>query len=151
MTSQLFDNPFNILYNYLADMDSIAEKLIELRLATRRACRKKDAQSKKSVLSLSDKTLFLLLKQPLPPDELMSALCIGSANLTHLTDGMIEEELIEKSRYGNDGRCVCYKITQKGTDRIRTALSDLDDNFKMIPRQCVRVLLCTRSLCSVSS
>ncbi len=113
-------------------MESVAEKLIELRIATRRACRKKDPAVGKSVLSLNDKALFLLLKHPLPPEELTDALCISSANLTHLTDKMIASSLIEKSRYGSDGRRICYVITQKGTDTIRAVLSEIDDNFRMI-------------------
>lgn len=113
-------------------MESIAEKLVELRLATRRACRKKDNAVGKSVLSLSDKTLFLLLKRPLSAEEIKSSLCIGDANLTHLTDKMTADGYIEKIRYENDGRRVGYAITQKGTDSIRALLAQLDDNFRMI-------------------
>ena len=113
-------------------MESIAEKLIELRLATRKACRKNDETAKKSVLSLTDKALFLLLKRPLPPEELTDALCISNANLTHLTDKMTENGLIEKQRCETDGRCVKYSITQKGTDDIRKTVSALDDKFRMI-------------------
>lgn len=113
-------------------MESIAEKLIKLRLATRRACRKKDGADKKSVLSLCDKALFLLLGGPLPPDELTDALLIGKANLTHLAGKMISDGLIEKTRRGNDARCIRYAITQKGKDCIRKTLSSLDGEFRTV-------------------
>lgn len=113
-------------------MESIAQKLIKLRLSTRKACRKKDGKASKSVLSLSDKALFLLMDRPLPPDELTDALCISHANLTHLTDKMIRDGLLEKSRVHGDGRCVCFQLTQRGLDEIRDTLSYLDDKFRMI-------------------
>lgn len=112
-------------------MYKLAEKIIELRLATRRACMCESAgSSNKNTLSLKTKVLYLIYKD-CSPKEIIEILCIAKTNLAMLTREMAEEGLIVKSRGTLDRREVNYELTEKGknylTDRFTAVEKGLPD------------------------
>ena len=111
-------------------MNSISEKLIELRIATRYACNADAAKG--SAVTLKTKLLYLLSKKPHTPPELMSRLCMVKSNLAILCNKAISEELIEKQKLETDKRIVCYSITPKGKNLLNETLSILENEFKRI-------------------
>lgn len=114
-------------------MYDLAEKIIELRLATRRACMCEGVEgAKKNTLSLKTKVLFLIDKA-CTPKEIISAMRIAKTNLALITKEMADEGLIEKSKGNLDRREVTYSITRKGKEylnlRLRSVENDLTEKF----------------------
>ncbi len=110
-------------------MYKLAEKILELRLATRRVCMCEGKEgAKKNTLSLKTKVLFLIGKE-YRPKEIISAMKIAKTNLALLTKEMANEGLIEKLKDGLDRREVTYSITQKGRDYLCSRLSSIENDL----------------------
>lgn len=110
-------------------MYELAEKIIELRLATRRACMcEGKGQSKKNTLSLKTKVLFLIGKK-FSPKEIIVSLLIAKTNLALLTKDMAEEGLIVKEKGTLDKREVRYALTESGKNYLTERLKSIDENL----------------------
>lgn len=111
-------------------MYDLAQKIIELRLATRRACMCEGRdQSKKNTLSLKTKTLFLIDKG-CSPKEIIAALVIAKTNLALLTKDMAAEGLIVKTKGTLDRREVCYSLTDNGKKYLNERLFIIEEGVK---------------------
>ncbi len=110
-------------------MSELAEKLIELRIASRRAC---SIGGRGNFVTLRTKALYLLSKGPLSPPELMDRLCMVKSNLAPLCNGLAKDGLIEKLRGNNDRRSITYRITAKGKAELAGAESALEGRFRGI-------------------
>lgn len=108
----------------------LAQKIIELRLATRRACmcEGKD-QAKKNTLSLKTKVLFLIDKG-CSPREIIASLVIAKTNLALLTKEMAAEGLITKTKGTLDRREVCYSLTDNGKKHLNERLFIIEEGVK---------------------
>lgn len=106
---------------------SMAEKLVELRIATRGAtmCESLNGKSK-NTLSLKTKILFLLKDKSLPPIEIMTALHLAKTNLALLASEMAREGLITKEKQQFDKRVVHYSITMLGKEYLDARLSAIE-------------------------
>lgn len=113
-------------------MKSISEKIIELRIATRKVTLCEAEGRAKTTLSLKSKILFLLKDKDLSPSDIISALGIAKTNLTILTSSMIKDGLIIKYKKPNDQRAVFYSITQKGKEHIGKLISYIDALFDKV-------------------
>ena len=110
-------------------MHKLAEKIIELRLATRRVCMCEGKEgAKKNTLSLKTKVLFLISKE-FRPKEIIASMKIAKTNLALLTKEMADEGLIEKLKDGLDRREVTYSITAKGQEYLDTRLSSIENEL----------------------
>ncbi len=115
-------------------MIRISEKIIQLRIATRRATFYETPAGGKNTLSLKSKILFLLKDKDLTPADIIAALGMAKTNLAILTSSMIEENLISKYRKQNDQRSVLYSIAPRGKEYINKLLDYIDSAFeKIIP------------------
>ena len=111
----------------------ISEKIIELRLATRKATMCENTGNyKKNTLNLKTKILFLLRNREMTPDEIISILLIAKPNLTILTSSMIEEGLINKEKKSTDKREISFSITQKGLSYLEKRLDYIDNIFDKV-------------------
>lgn len=114
-------------------MIKLSEKIIELRLATRKATMyESNDGNKKSTLDLKSKVIFLLRNKDLSPTELTSSLLMAKSNLTILTSSMIDEGLIKKTKKKTDGREIIYSITDKGKQYLEKRLDYIDGMFSKI-------------------
>ena len=110
-------------------MFEIAEKIIELRLATRKACMcEADYGNKKGTLSLKTKILFLISRS-LSPREIVLATRIAKTNLALLTKSMADEGLIVKNKGNLDKREVSYVLTEKGKTYLDCRLSQIQNDI----------------------
>ena len=110
----------------------LAEKIIELRLATRRACMcEGKGRSKKNTLSLKTKVLFLIGKK-YSPKEIIASLLIAKTNLALLTKDMAQEGLIVKEKSALDKREVCYTLTENGKNYLDERLKAIDENLSQV-------------------
>ncbi len=112
-------------------METIGEKIINLRLYSRKACISAGDNSKTAV-GLKEQLLCLLLKKNLAPAEIMNTLLITKANVAHLSDSMIKEGLMVKMVSLRDRRQIEYRITQKGIDEITIKIDKITAAFKNI-------------------
>lgn len=111
-------------------MDTLAQKIIELRLATRRACMcEGKGQSKKNTLSLKTKVMFLISKGCCPK-EIIQSLVIAKTNLALLTKDMAEDGLIVKTKGTLDRREVSYTLTEKGRAYLDERMSVIEEGAK---------------------
>ena len=111
-------------------MYDLAQKIIELRLATRRACMCEGRdQSKKNTLSLKTKPLFLIDKG-CSPKEIIAALVIAKTNLALLTKDMAAEGLIVKTKGTLDRREVYYSLTDNGKKYLNERLFIIEEGVK---------------------
>lgn len=110
-------------------MNSIGEKLIELRIATRYACY---ADKAAAAVTLRTKLLYLLSQKSQTPPELMTKLCMVKSNLAILCSKAESEELIVKRKLESDRRVVSYSITPKGRNELNKILNALENEFKRI-------------------
>lgn len=109
----------------------IAEKVLALRIATRKASMCENAVGvRKNTLSLKTKVLFLLMDRPLPPSDIISKICILKTNLALLTNQMVKEGLIDKVRGSRDRREVAYRITDEGREYVKKRLAVIEETFK---------------------
>lgn len=114
-------------------METIAEKLINLRLITRKLCIHENSANKKfkSTITLYDKMLFLLKDKDLSPIELMDILCITKSNLAHLAKTLIHDDFITKINSNTkDNRQINYSITALGQKYLEKYLTNLEINVK---------------------
>lgn len=109
-------------------MTKLAEKIMDLRLATRLATMY-DSGGEKSTLGLKTKILYLLLRQNMSPSDVTTALGISRPNLTLLAKQMINEGLIEKVyTFGNKWNFL-YAITQLGQSHVSNMLEAIEASF----------------------
>lgn len=110
-------------------MDSIGEKIIQLKLYSRKAVLSADDKSK-SAAGLKDLLLSLLLKKNLTPVEIMSSLLISKGNLTHLCASLIKEGLIVRIVSEKDRRAIEYRITKAGETLIKDKIECITKSFE---------------------
>lgn len=109
----------------------LAEKLVELRIATRSATMCENVSGKnKNTLSLKTKILFLLKNDSLPPIDIMTTLHLAKTNLALLTGEMEREGLITKDKQLRDKRLVYYSITDKGKEYLNARLDIIESALK---------------------
>lgn len=112
---------------------SISEKIVELRIATRRACMCENTdKKKKNTLSLKTKILFLLKDKNLMPCDIISMLQIAKTNLAIMTSQMADEGLIHKIKSDFDKREITYEITDEGRAYLARRLDIIENAFKNI-------------------
>lgn len=112
-------------------MSSMAEKIIELRIATRSAtmCESSD-KKKKNTLSLMTKVLFLLKDRPLPPSDIIGLLQINKTNLAMMTTKLAEKGFIERRFINADKRKILLAITPSGKDYLDKKLEVIEQSCK---------------------
>ena len=110
---------------------NLAEKLVELRIATRGATMCESVNGKpKNTLSLKTKILFLLKDKNLPPLDIMTTLHLAKPNLALLTGEMAQEGLSVKEKQNYDKRAVYYSITDQGKEYLNARLSIIEASLK---------------------
>lgn len=110
---------------------NLAEKLVELRIATRSATMCESISGKtKNTLSLKTKILFLLKDESLPPVDIMTTLHLAKTNLALLTTEMAKEGLITKDKQQSDKRSVYYSITDSGKEYLNARLEIIESTLK---------------------
>jgi len=108
----------------------LAKKLIELRLALRRACMCEDGD--KALLSLKTKALFVIAgAETVSPSQLMAELKIVKPNLTVLAKELEKDELIIRTHTLIDRRAVLYGITAKGRAYLEERIARIADNLRL--------------------
>ncbi len=113
-------------------MKLLADKIIELRIATRRACMCENTDNnKKSTLSLKTKILYLISKN-CNPKEITLMLCIAKTNLALIAKSLIADGLIVRHRGLRDKREISYTLTAKGKKYLNSCLEIIESNFKNI-------------------
>lgn len=106
---------------------NLAEKLVELRIATRGATMCENASGKtKNTLSLKTKILFLLKDKSLPPIDIMTTLHLAKTNLALLATEMASEGLITKDKQSYDKRVIYYSITEAGKEYLSARLDIIE-------------------------
>ena len=109
----------------------MAEKLVQLRIATRAATMCESAGGKtKNTLSLKTKILFLLREKSLQPIDLLTSLKLAKANLALLTTEMAKEGLLQKDKQSFDKRVIAFSITDKGREYLNTRLETIEQSLK---------------------
>lgn len=109
----------------------LADKLVELRIATRSATMCESMSGKaKNTLSLKTKILFLLKDKSLPPVDIMTTLHLAKTNLALLTGEMAKEGLITKEKQLYDKRVIYYSITEAGREYLGARLSIIEAALK---------------------
>ena len=130
-SNNLFCLTAEVCYDIISNiMNSISEKLIELRIATRYACNSDNRKG--GTVSLRTKLLYLLSLRPHTPTELMTKLCMVKSNLAILCNKAAESGLISKQKTSADKRVIAYEITPKGKDELNDTLNSLENEFKRI-------------------
>lgn len=110
---------------------NLAEKLIELRIATRGATMCESANGKsKNTLSLKTKILFLLKDKSLPPIDIMTTLHLAKTNLALLTGEMARDGLITKDKQPRDKRIIYYSLTEKGKEYLEARVNIIESALK---------------------
>ncbi len=112
-------------------MKNFAEKIIELRLATRKACNCEEQNAKKT-LNLKSKFLFCIKDKPSTPSQLMNRLVIGKTNLAIMAKQLLAEGLIERTVTSADRRNVSYTITDKGKQHVDAVMQRIEELFSKI-------------------
>ncbi len=112
-------------------MYDIADKIIELRLATRRVCMCESAQSKKSTMSLKTKVLFLIERGNSAKDIIWN-LNIAKTNLALLTSSLERDGLITKTQKLRDKREKNYTLTDKGIKYLSERKEIINSLFKTL-------------------
>ena len=106
----------------------LQKQLVLLRIMLQKICDGFDTKdaSKKSVLTMKHKVLFLLDEHgETPPSYLIEKLCIAKSNLALLCKGMVQEGLIESKRNDADKRNISYVITPKGGRHLNKFLTEM--------------------------
>ena len=110
-------------------MGKLSQKIIELRLATRRACMCEDGGStKKNTLSLKTKVLFLIEKG-CSAREIIASLVIAKTNLALITTELCREGLITKSKGLVDRREVNFTLTEDGYRYLAEREKSIEDEI----------------------
>ena len=106
-------------------MHELADEIIKLRLATRKACMCEGSKNK-STISLKTKVLSLIQRK-VSTKEILLTLLIAKTNLALLTRDMVDEGLIVKTKSETDRREVVYAITDKGTAYLNERKRAIED------------------------
>ena len=110
-------------------MKKISESVIDLRIATRRACMCENADNnKKSTLSLKTKVLYLIA-HGCSPKDIQLILCIAKTNLALIAAALEKQGFIVKSRAYDDRRHVTYAVTGKGKKYLASCLEIIEKSF----------------------
>ena len=112
-------------------MYDIADKIIELRLNTRRVCMCEGEKNKKSTITLKTKVLFLIA-QGLSTRDIIWSLAIAKTNLALLTSSLSDEGLIVKKQKANDKREKSYALTEKGKQHLASVREKINLAFKTV-------------------
>lgn len=111
-------------------MKKISERVVDLRIATRRACMCENANNnKKSTLSLKTKVLYLIAHD-CGPKDIQLILCIAKTNLALIAATLVKEGYAVKSRAYDDRRHVRYAVTGKGRKYLACCLDNIEKSFK---------------------
>ncbi len=110
-------------------MYELADIIIKLRLATRKACMC-EGDAKKSTISLKTKVLALIEKG-LSTREILLTLMIAKTNLALITKELAVEGLIDKSKGENDRREVHYSITKSGTEYLNQRKKAIEESVSL--------------------
>lgn len=112
-------------------MYDVADKIIDLRLNTRRVCMCEGEKNKKSTITLKTKVLFLIA-QGLSTKDIILYLGIAKTNLALLTSSLSDEGLIIKQQKLNDKREKSYTLTAKGKQHLDSVKEKINLAFKTI-------------------
>ena len=112
-------------------MYDIADKIIELRLNTRRVCMCEGEKNKKSTITLKTKVLFLIA-QGLSTKDIILSLGIAKTNLALLTSSLSDEGLIIKKQKIDDKREKSYTLTEKGKQHLVSVKEKINLAFKTL-------------------
>ena len=112
-------------------MYDIADKIIELRLNTRRVCMCEGEKNKKSTITLKTKVLFLIA-QGLSTKDIILSLEIAKTNLALLTSSLSDEGLIIKKQKNDDKREKSYTLTEKGAQHLSDVKSRINQAFRTV-------------------
>ena len=112
-------------------MYDIADKIIELRLNTRRVCMCEGDKNKKSTITLKTKVLFLIA-QGLSTKDIILSLGIAKTNLALLTSSLSDEGLIIKKKKIDDKREKSYTLTEKGKQHLVSVKEKINLAFKTV-------------------
>jgi DNA-binding MarR family transcriptional regulator len=108
-------------------MEKLSEKIIQLRLATRRVTAVEGRAGKaKSTLSLKSKILFLIRQRSATPVDIMHRLGIVKTNFSLLIKQMIREGLVKKINDTADRREIRVSITEDGKKYLSTRLDIIE-------------------------
>lgn len=112
-------------------MYDVADKIIQLRLNTRRVCMCEGEKNKKSTITLKSKVLFLIA-QGNGTKDIISSLGIAKTNLALLTSSLSDEGLIIKKQKSNDKREKLYQLTKKGEKHLADIKEKINLAFKTV-------------------
>ncbi|MGN1223424.1 MAG: MarR family transcriptional regulator [Christensenellales bacterium] len=85
--------------------------------------------NRKINLTIKDKILVFLMQKSMTPIELIKFLGIAKSNLALISQDLIKEELINKTRDEIDRRNIVFTITEKGKERAKKVLEVLNKNI----------------------
>lgn len=112
-------------------MFDIADKIIHLRLNTRRVCMCEGEKNKKSTITLKTKVLFLIA-QGLSTKDIILSLGIAKTNLALLTSSLSDEGLIIKKQKLDDKREKSYTLTAQGKQHLDSVKEKINLAFKTV-------------------
>ena len=112
-------------------MYDIADKIINLRLNTRRVCMCEGEKNKKSTITLKTKVLFLIA-QGLSTKDIILSLGIAKTNLALLTSSLSDEGLIIKKQKLDDKREKSYTLTNLGKQHLDSVKEKINLAFKTV-------------------
>lgn len=112
-------------------MYDVADKIIDLRLNTRRVCMCEGEKNKKSTITLKTKVLFLIA-QGLSTKDIILSLGIAKTNLALLTSSLSDEGLIIKKQKLDDKREKSYTLTAQGKQHLDSVKEKINLAFKTV-------------------
>lgn len=112
-------------------MFDIADKIIELRLLTRRVCMCENSEKGKNTMSLKTKILYLIDKA-FSTKDIIACLGIAKTNLALITTSLANDGLITKTQKSRDKREKSYALTVKGMDYLDERKEVINNAFKNV-------------------
>ena len=114
------------------DFSHPAKKIVELRIATRRACMCEEGD--KALISLKTKMLYVISTggERVTPHDVMERLKILKPNLTSLSKELEKKGLITRTKTLMDRRSITYALTTAGEKYLETRLDRIANNLKDI-------------------
>ena len=113
------------------EMFDIADKIIELRLLTRRVCTCENSEKGKNTMSLKTKILYLIDKA-FSTKDIIACLGIAKTNLALITTSLANDGLITKTQKTRDKREKSYALTVKGMDYLDERKEVINNAFKNV-------------------
>ena len=110
------------------DLTALSKKIIELRIATRRACMCEDGD--KSLISLKTKMLFVIADGGVNPPEIMARLKVLKPNLAAMSKELEGEGLITRAKTLTDRRSITYALTPEGEKYLEIRINRIADMLK---------------------